>query len=114
MRLTSDMSVSDITKELGPRLREIRINENMTQQQLGTLAGLPSITISRMERGEIKSLANLLAVLRAFHLIEKIELVLPEIQYRPSQAVHNKNLRQRVRKSESDTKEIIWKWGDES
>ena len=113
MRLVSHMPVADIKGELGTRLKKMRLEKRMTQKELCEAAGIPISTLVRIERGEIKSFDSFLMLLKSFGQIEKLELVLPETQIRPTELVQRKKTSQRVRKSKKDTTESGWKWGDE-
>lgn len=61
MRKNIEMEV--FCKELGMRLRKVRIARNKTQKELGAMAGVSTKVIGRMERGDVSvSLAKWLIV----------------------------------------------------
>jgi transcriptional regulator with XRE-family HTH domain len=74
--ITNWYSMSDpaIATQLGAYLRQIRLQQNLTQQQVAEKAGLSRSAISEMENGKTAtSLLTIIQVLRAlqqFHLFE--------------------------------------------
>jgi transcriptional regulator with XRE-family HTH domain len=65
------MSDPAIIKELGIQLKRIRLQKNMSQQQLAIKSGLYRSTISEIENGRTASLLSFIQVLRG---LEKLEL----------------------------------------
>jgi transcriptional regulator with XRE-family HTH domain len=63
-----------IVDDMGNNLRTLRLNANLSQQQLADTAGLDRITISKMENGRPITMLTLVQVLRA---LEKLDLLLP-------------------------------------
>jgi len=68
------MSDTAIVSALGDYLRQIRLRQNLTQEQLAAKAGLSRSAISEMENGKTAtSLLTIVQVLRAleqFHLLD--------------------------------------------
>lgn len=113
MVLTNFMSTNDIIQELGRRLKDLRLADNMTRAELSERSGVSKATIARLESGENCSLECFLAVLKVFGLIDPLGNVIPEQDWRPSEMISQTPRRQRAsRKSKAD--DIDWKWGDES
>lgn len=65
------MSDPAIINELGVRLKRIRLQNNMSQQELALKSGLYRSTISEIENGRTSSLLSFIQVLRG---LEKLEL----------------------------------------
>jgi len=70
MRLNKDVSkslnVDKTTREFGSRIRAIRKELAMSQEELGDVAGLHRTYIGHLERGEVNpSLINILRVAKA-------------------------------------------------
>lgn len=74
--ITNWYSMSDpaIVTELGSYLRQIRLQQNLTQKQVAEKAGLSRSAISEMENGKTAtSLITIIQILRAlqqFHLLD--------------------------------------------
>jgi transcriptional regulator with XRE-family HTH domain len=65
------MSDSAIVTEIGGLIRRIRLQKNITQQQLADNVGLYRSTISEIENGRASSLVSFIVVLRG---LEKLEM----------------------------------------
>lgn len=99
-------------KCIGERIRQYRINENMTQQELAEQTGISVRTISRFEQGASIQLDALIKILDALNLADNIELLIPDQTKNPFYYVENKsNRRQRVSKKRNDN--TGFKWGDD-
>ena len=68
------MSDPAIIRELGIQLKRIRLQKNMSQQQLAAKSGLYRSTISEIEHGRTASLLSFIQLLRG---LEKLELFGP-------------------------------------
>lgn len=68
------MSDPAIVKELCGILKQVRLQQNITQEQLAEKAGLSRSAISKMETGrstiELLTLIQVLRVLQQFHLLD--------------------------------------------
>lgn len=110
-RLTDDA----VLQELGERLQEKRIEEKLSQADLAEKAGIGKRTVERIESGESTQMSNLIRILRALDLLEKLDAAIPETGTRPMDLMKLKGKsRQRVSRSKQPAKsEKKWKWGDE-
>lgn len=59
------MSDAAIVKQIGGYVKQVRLQQNITQAQLSERAGLNRWTISQIENGESITLMSLLQILRA-------------------------------------------------
>lgn len=75
-----ELSEIQLMQELGKRLREIRLNKNITQQEIGEKIGKDRFEMSKIEHGKPISLNSFLRILRA---LEKLEDLEQAIQYPP-------------------------------
>lgn len=66
------MTDRSIVKEIGKSLKQIRLNKNISQEQLAGKSGLDRTTISRMESGRAATLLTLVQVLRA---LDKLDIL---------------------------------------
>lgn len=112
MKIYGDENNSFILKELGQRVKDIRINQVMTQKDLCEKAGVSFSTVVRIENGEGINTDNLLKIMRALNLLQNWDLLIPEQDQTPDEILKEKNKRKRVFKiKEEKVKE--WTWGDE-
>lgn len=114
MKLTARSSNEEFLRELGKRIREVRVDMDMTQSEVAKKAGVTSKTIGRIENGEDLAVSTMLNVLRALGLAQNMDALIPEPTARPSMLMANEKERLRVRKkaSQNDSSRQ-WKWGDE-
>ena len=113
MNLSRAMSDSAILTELGTRIEQYRIGQEMTQAQLAAKAGVGKRTIERLESGESLQLGVLLRVLRALEIIESLDALVPEAAARPMDLL---KLKGKTRSRASRIKESTakpWNWGDD-
>lgn len=74
-----------LLSEIGVRLQRERLNRNLTQGELAASSGLSRSTIAKMEAGENFSMETLIRVLRALHLLARLDLLVPEARVSPIQ-----------------------------
>ncbi len=67
------MSDPAIVTELGSYLRQIRLQQNLTQQQLAEKAGLSRSAISEMENG--KTATSLLTIIQVLRALQQLHLL---------------------------------------
>jgi len=63
--------------EIGKRLKQARINRNMSQQELADRAGIGRSTVSLVERGQSGTLTVLVQILRALNMLEQLDNFMP-------------------------------------
>ncbi len=68
------MSDSTIAKALGDFIRHNRLEQNKTQMQLATEAGINRTTLSQVENGMNSNLLTFIALIRALKLIPALEI----------------------------------------
>lgn len=73
-----------IQKELGSRIRSLRLRKNITQQVLSDTAMLSLNTIKALEAGKGK-LSTLIAILRELKSLDQLNNFIPEISISPLQ-----------------------------
>jgi len=109
MKLTGYEANAVVLKEIGTRIKNTRIDSNITQARMADITGLSVKTISNIENGHDTNLSAFISCLRVLGLLGNIELLLPE--YVPN-AEDLLNDRKRKRASTKKMKND-WKWGDE-
>lgn len=110
-----------ILATLGERLLRRRLERNRTQAQLAHDAGVSKRTIERVERGESTQTSNLIRVLRALGLLDRLDLLAPPPIPSPMEQLR---LRRKERRRASPRRDAgaddrdpsartAWQWGDE-
>ena len=98
--------------EIGRKVKQYRVNANLTQRDLEKKFGVSTRSISRLEQGASVQLESLIRILLALDLGDHIDLLIPDQTKRPSDyLMKNEKNRQRVKKGSS--KKESFKWGDE-
>jgi transcriptional regulator with XRE-family HTH domain len=75
------MSDNAIVDSICANLKQMRLNKNISQEQLSSMSGVNRVTISRMESGQAINLMTMIQLLRALeqlHLLSEFNVV-PEI-----------------------------------
>jgi transcriptional regulator with XRE-family HTH domain len=73
--MTDIYALSDpaILAQIGQKLKEARIEQNISQKSLADSSGLSTFSISQMENGHNTSLLSLIMVLRALNRLDVFE-----------------------------------------
>ncbi len=96
----SDQAISKI---IGAYIKENRLNQNKTQEELATAAGISRSTLSLLERGQKVNLSTLIQVLRILGLLYTLQSFVVQRQISPMLlAEMDMKKRKRSRKSASD------------
>lgn len=115
MKFLQDVSDDATLKELGSRIARYRLNRNWTQDALAKGAGVSKRTIHRVEHGHSTQASNLIRILRALHLLENLEALIPELAISPIQQIkmHGKTRRRASSSSDKSEPRAPWSWGEE-
>jgi transcriptional regulator with XRE-family HTH domain len=90
------LSDKAIEKELGERIKALRLRKNITQKELAEATTLSLNSIKSLESGRSK-LATLIAVLRELEALDQLDNFIPEISISPMQlAKMHGHVRQRA------------------
>ncbi len=115
MEISSFASTQEVLKELGIRLKALRIAADITQEQMSERTGLSRRTISSLENGGDVSLSSLLEVMRVLDRLQALDVAIPKQTIRPSDmAVLGKKRERARKKSANKDEQENWKWGDET
>ena len=71
------MTDKALLKEIGQRLRTLRLNRNLSQEQLADSAGISRITVGECERGGSVNMLTMVQILRALDQLENLDALLP-------------------------------------
>jgi len=97
------MTNQRIERDIGQRIRMVRLKKNMTQMELAHKSGLSRVTISRIERGQGVTLSSLIEILRVLDLLQNLEMLIPPRQLSPLEILkYTETFRQRA----SSVKEV--------
>ena len=80
----SHLSPAALAEELGQRLKQARLNANITQAELAQRAGVSRKIVLSAEKGHVQ-LENFAALLLALDLAEQLNNFLPQPQLSPLQ-----------------------------
>ncbi|MBO4333450.1 MAG: helix-turn-helix domain-containing protein [Paludibacteraceae bacterium] len=71
------LSDTEITNKISAKLKELRLKQNISRQDLAMSSGVSLSSIVRMEDGDIKSFDSFLRILR---MLGKIDVILPLVE----------------------------------
>lgn len=99
------LSDAEITRRISEKLKELRLKQNISRQDLSVSSEVSVSSIARMEDGEIKSFESFLRILRTLGRIDVLLPLLEEEEISPNEyfkLVHSAKTRQRKRASKSN------------
>ncbi|MBT0585583.1 helix-turn-helix transcriptional regulator [Alteromonas oceanisediminis] len=79
-----EKTAAALAEELGERLKQARLNRDLTQSEVAALAGVARKTVLNAEKGKVQ-LDILIAILMALDLTEQLDLFLPKQPVSPLQ-----------------------------
>ena len=79
-----------IVKEVCKNLKELRLNKNISQEELANLSGLNRVTISRLEAGRSATLLTIIQVLRALDKLDVLNAFKTEPEVSPIKLLKQK------------------------
>jgi transcriptional regulator with XRE-family HTH domain len=95
--MKADQSNAAILRALGTRLKQQRASLNMDQKTLAYESGVPLRTLSRLENGHGVSFEAVIKIMRVLGLLDRLDLMVPEIGLSPVQIAKSKVRKPRVR-----------------
>ena len=72
------MSDKAIVRDIGKRIRQMRLNKNISQKTLSEKIGIHRVTLSKIERGQRISLLTLIQIMRGLGELQRLENIVPE------------------------------------
>jgi len=102
------MSNQSISAEIGRRIEQLRLEQNLTQKQIADEVGLSTISYRKLVCGGGK-FENIIAVLRALNHLDFIENFIPETQFSPMELLklRGKQRKRASKKQPFDNNEMI-------
>ena len=117
MKLQDYLGDDAVLQEIGVRLARLRIDSELTQEQLADKSGVSKPTVERMERGQPVQSITLIRIFRSLGLLSALDALLIDETIRPMETLLKKGKqRQRVRKSTTTKKSSTassFRWRDE-
>jgi putative transcriptional regulator len=99
-----------LAQELGERLKQARLNHDLTQHEVAKRAGLGRKTVLNAEKGKVQ-LENMVAIMMALELTDQLNLFLPKPEVSPRQlAKLQGKKRQRASGKHTDSEEDLNPW----
>ncbi len=117
MKSYPQMADDTFLELIGKRLAQMRLNRNLTQEQLADQAGIGLRTVQRLELGAAATqLSGFVRVCRVLGLLERLDSFIPEL---PASPMAQLKLQGRKRQRATGKKATIsekkkWTWGDAS
>jgi len=95
------MSDNAIIREIGKRIRQLRLNKNISQQSLSEKTGIHRVTLSKIERGQKISLLTIIQILRGLDELQRLDNIIPSEKLSPLQIArfHEKERKRASRQS---------------
>lgn len=102
-----------ILRQIGSKLKELRIEKNMKQAELADASGVSVFTISSVENGKATSLLTIVQLLRALEHLDYLNSFFQEETISPityAKLMKNNKKKIRVKSSSTETKEDDSEW----
>lgn len=102
-----------IMRQIGSKLKELRIEKNMKQKELADAAGVSVFTISSIENGKTTSLLTVIQLLRALEHLDYLDSFFQEESISPvayAKLMKKNKKKERVKSSTSiiNSKDSEW------
>jgi transcriptional regulator with XRE-family HTH domain len=72
------MSDKAIIRDIGKRIKQMRLNKNISQKALSEKIGIHRVTLSKIERGQKVSLLTLIQIMRGLGELQRLENIIPK------------------------------------
>jgi len=106
----SAKSPTTIAEELGERLRQARLNSDLTQVEVAERAGVSRKAVLNAEKGKAQ-LESFVAIMAALQLTEQLDLFLPKPPISPVQLIKLQGKkRQRASGQRKSSDEEVSQW----
>ena len=112
MRISANENEKAILIELGKRIKENRVAMNYTQTELAEKCGVSSSTEIRIENGEDSKMSNYIKILSGLHMLDNLDVLIPEVQPDFKALYERKAQRKRAKPSKSKPK-TSWTWNED-
>ena len=82
--MKSNQTPAAIAEVIGERIKQARLNANLTQQQVADNAGITRKLVVRAEKGKTQ-LETMIAILQALEIVEQLDNFVPPQEISPLQ-----------------------------
>jgi transcriptional regulator with XRE-family HTH domain len=118
MRITPQSTDQAVLRELGARVAQTRLEQNLSQHEVAGEAGVGLATLKRLEAGRPVRLDAFVRVLRTVGLLEALDRAVPEPTPSPIQELKLRGRRRRRagtprKRTSHDNQPGAFRWGDE-
>jgi transcriptional regulator with XRE-family HTH domain len=86
----------EVLREIGARIRRVRLDRNETTEALARTAGVGVNTVRRLEAGESVAMRSFIRVMRALGRLQAIDAFLPAPEISPLEVTRMGKARQRA------------------
>ena len=114
MKFDKQLTDELVLAELGQRLMQLRLSQNLTQAEVATQAGVSKRTVERCEVGVSIQVTNLIRLCRPLGFIKNFDKLIPELPLSPIAQLKMRGKVRRRASSAKTTDESPWSWGDKS
>ena len=97
--METNKNVSELEKELGQQLHNLRLRQNINQNELAKRAGVALNVVKNLEKGNGANVKSFIKVLRVLGRAEWLASLAPEVSISPLQLIQTKHVRQRASKA---------------
>ena len=80
MKIKGNENERAVLQEIGTRIKQQRISQDITQAALADKCGISHATVVRIENGEDSKFSNYIKILQAMKLAENMDVLVPEPQ----------------------------------
>lgn len=80
----NEMTAFAFAEMIGDRLKQARLNRDLTQSEIAVLAGVARKTVLNAEKGKVQ-LETLISIMMALDLMDHLDLFLPKQEISPLQ-----------------------------
>lgn len=112
MKITQFDSEKAILQEFGNRIKQYRVDLNITQNQLAQRCGVSVTTLMRIENGDDTKWSAIIKILSEFNLLDNLDVLIPEPQPDYKAIFEKQEIRKRARPKTKDSNST-WVWGED-
>lgn len=105
--------IAEIEAEIGRRLEAARLQQNISQAELASEAGVSRRTITRLANGGGVSVETLIRLMRALGIANRLEALLPAAGISPIDRVRLKGKQRQRARRPAGAEAREWTWGDD-
>lgn len=100
------MKASLVAEELGSRLKQARLNKNLTQQEIAEHIGVARKTIVEAEKGNAR-LETFIAIMQILSLVDQLDAFLPPQEISPIQLAKLRGKQRERARGRMDSEDIV-------